>query len=288
MKFPCRFLYLLFILHSIAGSLAQGQPTLALQSAAAASEWRALQSVRLARPSAAPADVKVRPFITDDARVVGARLAQLETWLRTDREAAQQWLLMAYGPTKNLELTVGGVVGLERRGEAGGRALSYALPLVQAKFLLREYKPNRAPGLGVVVGTFLPNGRGSFKPAGYGTFGFLTVTQSLGHADRVLLHGNVGGNYLHIDGTNQFIRTWGIGTQVRAYKGCHVVGEVFSGDPYIPGTGTAYQIGYRYFFSDRLQIDMTVGDGIGGVRPMPVWFTAGVRVVSERFRRSRS
>jgi hypothetical protein len=31
----------------------------------------------------------VRPFITDDARVVGDHLAQLETWLRLDKEAGQ-------------------------------------------------------------------------------------------------------------------------------------------------------------------------------------------------------
>lgn len=46
----------------------------------------------------------VRPFITDDARVVGLRYAQAEAW--------QQWDMLAYGPTKWLELSVGGGVGL--------------------------------------------------------------------------------------------------------------------------------------------------------------------------------
>lgn len=38
----------------------------------------------------------VRPFITDDARVVGNRLAQLESWYRQDKETLQQWFLAAY------------------------------------------------------------------------------------------------------------------------------------------------------------------------------------------------
>lgn len=54
----------------------------------------------------------VRPFITDDARVVGYRLAQLESWLRIDKESGQQWLMFAYGPTKYMEVTVGGGLGL--------------------------------------------------------------------------------------------------------------------------------------------------------------------------------
>lgn len=231
-------------------------------------------------------DVKVRPFITDDARVVGNRLAQMESWMRIDRESGQQWFLFAYGPKNWLELTVGGVVGYAKDKEHN-RSLSYALPLVQAKFLIRPYKPNRAPGLGAVIGTFLPTGRGLFVPPGYGTFGFLIVTQSLGEGDKVLIHGNVGGNYLHVDGSGEFINTWGLGTQIKIIGGMHFVGEVFSGDPYIPGTGTAYQVGYRHFFSDLFQIDMTVGNGIGGINPMPFWFSAGVRLVTERFLCSR-
>lgn len=224
----------------------------------------------------------VRPFITDDARVVGNRLAQLESWVRIDKESGQQWLMFAYGPNKNTEITIGGVLGYQT-SEDRKRSFSYALPLIQAKFLFRSYKPNKAPGFGAVIGTFIPVGRGSFKPAGYGTFGYLTVSQCFGEREQVLLHGNLGGNYLHIDGSNQFLNTWGVGTQIKVYRGMHFVGEVFSGDPYIPGTGTAYQLGYRYFFSDLFQIDMTVGNGIGGETPLPLWFSVGVRLVTERF-----
>lgn len=223
----------------------------------------------------------VRPFITDDARVVGERLAQLETWVRFDKEAGQHWILGAYGPSKKLELTVGGVYGyqVEHNNE---KTFSYALPLLQAKYVFNEYQPNKVPGFGIVLGTFLPVGQGSFKPAGYGTYGYLAVSQCFDKGDKFLFHGNLGGNYLHIDGSNNLISTWGIGTQIKIHKGMHFVGELFSGDPYVAGTGTSYQVGYRYFFSDLLQIDMTVGDGITGETIMPFWFSAGVRIVREK------
>lgn len=237
--------------------------------------------------SSSPKELYVRPFITDDARVVGERLAQLETWLRFDKEAGQHWIMGAYGPNKKLELAIGGVYGYQN-DHYSNKTFSYALPLLQAKYLFKEYKPNKAPGFGVVLGTFLPVGTGSFKPAGYGTFGYLTVSQSLGSGDKFLIHGNLGGNYLHIKGENDLIATWGVGTQLKAYKGLHLVGEIFSGDPYVPGTGMAFQTGYRYFFSDLVQVDMTVGRGIAGKTIMPFWFSAGIRIVTERFLKKKN
>lgn len=137
----------------------------------------------------------------------------------------------------------------------------------------------------MVMGTFLPAGQGAFKPAGYGTFGYLSISQCFGEGEKFLFHANAGGNYLHIDGANNLIKMWGLGTQIKAYKGMHLVGEIFSGDPYIPGTGTSWQAGYRYFFSDLVQIDMTVGKGIAGDVILPFWYTAGIRIVTEKFKK---
>jgi hypothetical protein len=54
----------------------------------------------------------VRPFITDDERVVGRRQVQMETWARGDRHAFQHWALTSYGPIEPLELTIGTVHGV--------------------------------------------------------------------------------------------------------------------------------------------------------------------------------
>ncbi len=229
----------------------------------------------------------VRPFITDDARVVGYRLAQWESWFRLDRFSGQQWHMLAYGPSKRLEVTAGAVFGYDKPKNEHTE-FSYAMPLIQGKFLLRNYEPNKPPGIGLVAGTFLPGGKGAFVPQGYGAFGFLIISQCLGENERVLIHGNIGANYLYINDENQFISTWGFGTQIRTYKGLHWVGELFSGDPYIPGTGLAYQTGFRHFISELIQIDATIGQGIAGKNQMPFWGSIGARFVTTKFQKKNS
>jgi hypothetical protein len=63
----------------------------------------------------------------------------------------------------------------------------------------------------------------------------------------------------------------------------YLVGEIFSGDPYIPGTGLAYRMGFRHFISDLIQFDATAGKGISGAVVMPFWASAGIRVVTEKW-----
>jgi hypothetical protein len=225
---------------------------------------------------------EVRPFITDDSRVVGKELFQIESWTRLDRDNFQWWALAAYGPTEWLEVTTGGVFGWDIHPEQG---FAYALPLVQAKILFKEYAPGKMPGIGAVVGSFLPYGQGSFKPPGYGTFGFLTVSQCFGDGEKVLIHANTGFNYLHIAGENEWLHTWGFGTQIKTYKGFHLVAEIFSGDPYVPGSGTSWQAGFRHFISDEIQLDGTIGKGIAGDEILPLWGSVGIRLVFDWFKK---
>lgn len=243
-------------------------------------------------PAGDPTIHRVRPFITDDARVVGHGLGQVESWVRSDTESNQLWVLGAFGPTPWLELTVGGVAGTERGAVAAAEPtpgrFTYALPLLQAKALVRPYEAGGGPGVAVVAGTFLPEGRGFLQLPGHGTFGFVSVSQSLArrwtptrHApDPPLVHANVGINRLWIGaGPDETLVTWGVGTQLPVRWGTHLVAELFSGDPYVPGSGTAWQAGSRVFVSEQLQLDATLGKGIGGAAPLPLWWSAGVRVV---------
>lgn len=45
----------------------------------------------------------VRPFITDDTRVVGCGQAQMEASVRGDRAAFLHWALVSYGPGEPLD-----------------------------------------------------------------------------------------------------------------------------------------------------------------------------------------
>jgi len=236
---------------------------------------------------AAPKAYAVRPFITDDAAVVGHRLMQLETWALFDRFSGQHWLMYGYGPTKWLELSLGAVYGYDRP-QPNHTKFSYAMPLLQGKFLLWDYQPNKPPGVALALGTALPFGKGEFVPPGYGAYSFLAVTQCFGKDENVLIHGNIGVNYLYVDKKNRFVPFWGVGTQVKIYKGLHFIGEVISGDPYAPGTGLAYQAGFRYFISDFIQVDAEVGQGLAGKERMPFWLGFGARFVFETKKKSKN
>ena len=225
----------------------------------------------------------VRPFITDDARVVGLRLAQCETWLRLDKHAWQQWAMFAYGPTKKWELALGFVHGVEIPGTEK-KQYSYAIPLIQAKYLIREYVPNKTPGIAIAAGSFLPGGRGVFKAPGYGAFGYVSLTQCFGKEEQVLIHANIGSSYLQYSSNDYHaVMTWGIGTQIRTLGGLHLIGELFSGDPYVPGSGLAYQTGFRHFVSNFVQLDLTAGQGISGDNKLAFWYGGGIRVVTDLF-----
>ena len=162
---------------------------------------------------------------------------------------------------------------------------SFTLPLLQAKFLLRPYEPNGWPGVGIAVGTDLPWGKGAFVSDGYGAFACMLFTQCFGRDDNLLIHAQAGGSYLKNKESKENFSgfVFGLGTQVKVYKGFHLVGEIVNGDPYEYGAGSMYQLGIRQFVSDELQVDLVFGKGFGGDNRMSAWISGGIRYVLSFF-----
>lgn len=230
----------------------------------------------LARPAHA-----IRPFVTDDAHTVGKGHLQMETYFRRDRSSFQHWMLPAVGPTEWLELTLGGVHGVGGLGKTTDEPhYAWSGPLLQGKFLLHDTVPNKLPGVGIVVGGIAPAGRGGFEAAGWSGFSYLAVSQGFFKEDDLLIHANVGVATISATGYDPARLTWGVGTQIETLYDFHLIGEIFSGDPYAQGTGGAYQAGFRIIFNDHLQLDGTWGGGLWGDSKLPVWFSSGVRIVS--------
>jgi hypothetical protein len=219
----------------------------------------------------------VRPFVTDDARVVGEHQAQIETSVRYDKDQFTNLSLVALGPTKNSEITIGLVNGFPLDAESN-RSFSLTGPLMQFKYLLWEAKANGYPGLAMVTGASPPWGRGDFRPDRWSEFAFAAITESLFDNDRLLIHGNIG-----LSTTNPAsVATWGLGTQFRISGGLNGVAEVFYNDPYAGRTGGAYQVGFRHIFNDSIQLDMTTGSGLFGSEQINTFVGMGLRIVSDR------
>ncbi len=219
----------------------------------------------------------VRPFVTDDARVVGYHVGQLESSARFDKDDFINLNLLAFGPTENWELTLGFTNGFPL-SSIEPHVYSGQGPLMQVKYLFWESKPNAYPGLAVVVGGTPPMGWKAYKPDTWREFTYIAMTQSLGNNEAVLIHGNLG---LSTSGSNT-VATWGIGTQVHLFGGLNGIFEVFYNDPYGGDNGGAFQTGFRYFISEKVQLDMTGGTGLWGNPHLPAYYGAGIRIVTDR------
>ena len=220
----------------------------------------------------------VRPFVTDDARVVGKDLFLLETSLKRDKTRLQNLNLLAYGPTDNLELTLGFSDGFLLEGD-NARKASIAGPLAQAKYLFTQGTTNGYPGVALVAGGGAPYGSSEFAAPSWSQFAYLALTEAFGDKERILIHVNVGISHAKPDDTWKYAMTWGVGTQIRLVGGLHYVGEIFHGDPYSGDTGGSFQTGFRYFVSDRIQIDATGGSGFWGDNKPETFFGCGIRFI---------
>lgn len=223
----------------------------------------------------------IRPFVTDDARVVGDRLGQTESWLVLDRQETAHNTLFAIGPTNWLEITSGFSHGGSYRYAAGtndGNNYGITGGIFQAKALLRETKPNNWPGVALAAGVVPPFGSGSQKPDGVSTFGYAALSQSFFNDD-LLFHLNIG--ITTIKEETQWKPTWtaGLGFQAKFIGKLHSVGEIYRGDPYDPTMKSmASQIGFRYIFNFNFQMDATFGSTFE--KDSSQWVSVGVRIVS--------
>ena len=224
----------------------------------------------------------VRPFITDDATVIGKNRHELATWTFINNEHYEFWHSYSAGITNKIEIFVALCYGIHNLENENKKQFTYAAPLLQTKFILNEYEPNSYPGLIIAAGSDLPFGKGLFVPKGYGGFIFASATQCLGNEEEVLIHAQIGENYLRVDKENLFGFNWGIGTQIKLYSGLHGVAELVAGDPYINNAGSAYQLGFRHFVNDNIQFDLAFGKGFGGDNRLPFWISGGIRLVFDK------
>ena len=219
----------------------------------------------------------VRPFVTDDARVIDEHTMQLEASARYERDAFTNLNLFAFSPKDKIELTVGFVDGFPL-GPESDRSFSITGPLMQVKYLLWETKPNKYPGVAFALGAAPPWGKGDFRPERWSEFFYIAATQSLLDNDRILIHANLG-----ISTTNPAtVSTWGLGTQIGIIGRLNGVLEIFYNDPYAGKTGGAYQIGFRYIVSEQVQIDLTMASGLFGSQQINTFVGVGLRLVSDK------
>jgi len=244
----------------------------------------------------------VRPFITDDATLIGKRRAEVANWFYANRDAVEVWHSLNYGVTDWFEINLLVQHGILHSDVADKWRYAWTAPLLQTKFLLRDYELNSIiPGITFAIGSDLPFGNEpfrrygdtetAFKAPGHGAFAFFSTTHSIGMEEQVMIHTSLGWTWLHNrdeavaagEPRNVHGLIWGVGTQfTTGLRNLYGIAELISGDPYMrEASGIAYQLGLRYFVNDYFQWDIAFGQGLGGGEQLRdyAWISGGFRWV---------
>jgi len=233
----------------------------------------------LSRPALA-----VRPFITDDARIAGPREFQIETSLRVDKERFQNLNVLSIGVMDKLEASFNFIDGFMMEDETKYN-LSISGPGFQLKYLFTDGKTSSFPATGLVIGATPPWRAGSetFANPSWSDYVYLCVTKYFFKDwESLNLHINLGFTNSYDDKVRTNA-TWGIGVQSHLFDKLYLCTEFFSGDPYAITPGALFQIGFRYFISDRMQLDVSTGKGLYGEPMLGYYGGFGFRVVIDTF-----
>ncbi|HZO14671.1 MAG TPA: transporter [Polyangiaceae bacterium] len=217
-----------------------------------------------------------RPFITDDASVVGRGVLQLEAWLRLEEGMIQQWTVAAVGPLGPLEISAGIAAAL---ASTDGWEPRVAGAIGQLKALVLEPRPAGIPGIAGVIAVFPPAGSGSFATESWHAASYAALTALPFANERWAIHANLGVALA----TNESLQAgpyWALGTSVEIVEGLDVMGEVFSAEPAEDARIGATQVGLIVAFNEHVQLDGTFGGVVWGDDQPEVFATAGVKLAS--------
>lgn len=226
----------------------------------------------------------VRPFITDDARIAAPKEFQIETSLRVDKERVQNLNVISIGVMDKLEASFNFIDGFMLEDETKYN-LSIAGPGFQLKYLFTDGKTSSFPAAALVIGGTPPWGAGSgtFVNPSWSDYMYLAVTKYFfKDLETLNLHINLGFTNSYDDKVRTNA-TWGIGVQSHLLHKLYLCTEIFSGDPYAITPGALFQIGLRYFISDRMQMDVSTGKGLYGEPMLDYYAGFGFRVVFDNF-----
>lgn len=214
----------------------------------------------------------VRPFVTDDAEVVGDRQLEIATWVEGGSKFFEHNLELTFGVVHWLEVSLGVVHGIDN-GKYGVLG-----PIFHVKGSLRDL-PDNGWTIGGAVGGVAPVGHGSYKPEGGIGFASSIYTHSFRDGD-VLIHANLGAAFEHDNQGTHWAPTVAFGTQFHMVSILHGIAEVFYSDPMDPMMEFGAQVGLRLMINEYLQIDATAATEITLEGKLHPWGTLGVRFVT--------
>jgi hypothetical protein len=206
----------------------------------------------------------VRPFITDDARIVYKGQLETETYAgftmsKGEKPAFEARSLQGIALTDRLELIAGGFGFTYQDNQA--RPLDM---LIQPKYVL--YRSFGAiPSVSVAAGSLFPLSGNrqhwdSYSMAHFSWFLFTPEDSTDPYDNDLAIHVNLGtkNRYDAGPGTYRSKFFWAVGFEVITIsREIRFLGEVFNGDPFgFEEKFPAYQTGLRWYKSPNVQMDL--------------------------------
>jgi len=230
----------------------------------------------------------VRPFVTDDARIIDYGQVEMETWTEFSRSpgdsSVAQHIMAGVTLTDWLEIIAGGGIGMDQTG------LTISNPALQSKILFSPIQDNGLPGLAMATGLTFPVGQGALYSDATGLFAMGMATSSFWD-EWLLVHLNLG-----LAGAIEAQRFsprfyWGLGIDAGlVHPDVRLIAEVYAGDP-LDAIAAPYamQTGLRWLYSEHLNFDLTVGlqpeIGSSHANAFEVWGQLGIRILWDVFTR---
>jgi hypothetical protein len=211
------------------------------------------------------AALAVRPFVTDDARVVYKGQVVTETYggltmVNGDKPAFEARALQGMSITDRFELTAGGFGFTYQDNQA--RPLDL---LIQPKYVLHS-SLGAIPSLSVAAATLFPLSGNRQHWDGYAMahlswFLFTPDADTDPYDNNLAIHFNLGMKSRYDAGPTTFQSKlyWAAGFEVitPVTREVRILGEVFNGDPFsYEEKFPAFQTGFRWYKSPMAQIDL--------------------------------
>ncbi len=252
-----------------------------------------------------PDALAVRPFVTDDARIVykGQLVSESYggiTMAEGEKPAIEARALQGLGITDRLELTAGGFGFTYHDYQA--RPLDM---LIQPKYVIHS-SLGIVPSLSVAAATLFPLSGNRQQWDGYAMahlswFLFTPDPDTDPYDNNLAIHFNLGTKSRYDAGpaTFQSKLYWAAGFEVvtPVTREVRFLGEVFNGDPFsFEEEFPAYQAGLRWYKSSMVQLDMVVRgirrgsqetEALTGAEFSPGWnytIQVGVRMLFDVFK----
>jgi hypothetical protein len=207
----------------------------------------------------------VRPFVTDDARIVYKGQVVTETYggitmVKGDKPAFEARTLEGLGITDRFELTAGGFGFTYQDNKA--RPLDL---LIQPKYVLHS-SLGAIPSISVAAATLFPLSGNRQHWDGYAMahvswFLFTPDADTDPYDNNLAIHLNLGAKSRYAAGPTTFQSKlyWAAGFEVitPVTREVRLLGEIFNGDPFsYEEKFPAFQTGFRWYKNPMVQIDL--------------------------------